>query len=746
MKILSHYLLGATAVCLSIAAFFSCSGPSTVSGESSLDAVPVGSMMVARVNDPQGVKRHLAECLCATAFDSLNIHRSLDKGLQILAHLNGETKLSHPVTIAASKVGAKGLSLLYITEARKKQTDDWDADTQVSTERYEKTDITILKTPSGTFCYYIRQGRIVLSDNRLYLEQSILQQTSGGVSLCHDRSFVKSYPVLLGGKAAAAVFHLPSASHYAENVLKIPAGILGDLAPWAAVELKTDSTNLRAEGLFCTDDSTAALASVLAGQKVKDIALDAYFPGNTYAYTYLGISDWDRYFTDYIRYLKASSQFHLYNSAARTYGGLPASEPWRFFLPWAGTGLAVVQTADNPQGSILMGTKDPEAAARALETIADSLAVRPDPYRGIAIVPIGRKNLIHDLVTYAAPCEIAAYAAVTAEVVLFSPSLDALRKILDDIRLGTTLAAVQPYMQQKSSLATNTQMLTLVRGDLWSAETIRSAREKRRKGTARTPVETYVSAHEGAIKNLRYNFFQVSATGGTAFVNLRMTWDRSVPRQAVKEWSYTLNAPASIAPVAFPNHRNGRYDVLIQDTEGVLYLISDTGSLFWKKKLDGPITSPIAVCDLYDNKKFQMAFWTGNKFHVIDRLGNPVTAADKIARAKKAPAEKEQAKAVSTNEISYSRATGGLRKVKTPHSPLAQTVYVPSLDALVYRLTDGRIYAIHTNGEALQGFPVTAEKDFTAQDFARDGRLGIATLSPEGVVTFYRLPRQTNKN
>lgn len=185
--------------------------------------------------------------------------------------------------------------------------------------------------------------------------------------------------------------------------------------------------------------------------------------------------------------------------------------------------------------------------------------------------------------------------------------------------------------------------------------------------------------------------------------------------------------------------------MLIQDTEGTLYLISDKGSLFWKKKLGATITSPIVVCDLYDNHKYQMAFWTGKKFHVIDRLGNYVTAADKVARAKKLKAPTPQATVVSTNEIGYQLRSGSMRKVKTPQSPLSSVVYVPSVDALVYRLADGKVYAIHPDGKTIQGFPVMAEKDFTAQDFGRDHRLGIAALSPEGVITFYRLPQDENK-
>lgn len=723
---------------------WSCDSSSGSSVETPTEALPVSSMMVARVNDLRATKHRIASCLCSEAFDSLALVRSMEDGLRLLARLEGRSEPTQPVWIAASKVGAKGISLLYVGSVRKDPPETFGADTLTSVDRYEKTDITTLKTPGGAFCYYVRDGALILSDNRLYLEQSILQQTSQEVSLSRDRSFVKSYPVLFGGKTAA-VFRLPALAHYGEKVLGLHPGITGELAAWAAVELHADSTTLRAEGLFCTDDSTASLVSVLQGQKVKDIALDAYFPSDTYRYTYLGICEWPRYFSDYIRYLKASSQYHLYNTAARTYPEPLSNDPGSFFAPWAGTGLAVVQTAADPQGSILIGVNDSEAAARALETLIDSSAALPDPYRGTTIVPIGRKNLFYELVTHAAPRDAAAYAAVAGPVAVFSPSLAALRKILDDIRLGTTLGNIQPYRDQKAGLATNTQMLTLVRGDLWSAETARLAREKRRKGTARNPVESYVLSYEKQIKDLRYNFFQVSATGGTAFLNLRMAWDDAAAREAVKEWSFALGAPAAIAPVAFPNHRNGRYDVLIQDTEGTLYLISDSGSLFWKKKLGGTISSPILVCDLYDNRKYQMAFWTGDRFHVIDRLGNYVTAADKVARAKKAQPDKAQARIVSTNEIGYPQG-GDTRKVKTPHSPLAGAVYIPSLQALAYRLADGRVYAVRTDGTPLPGFPVTAEKDFTAQDFGRDGRLGVAALSPEGVIAFYRLPRGEKKN
>ena len=726
------------------AILFSCAPDKKTAREASLDAVPIGSMVVARISDPASFAGDIETSQYLAAFDSLDLRKALERGIGMMRNLNGDGVLKRPMTLAASKVGAKNISLLFVSKIGKDSPKTaFGADTLVSADRYEKTDIVTVKAPAGTYSYYTAGGYLILSDNRLYLEQSILQQ-AGGVSLEGDPSFVKSYPILLSGKKAAIALRFPEMADHAAKNLGIEPGIVGELAPWAALELRADSTTFRGEGLFCTGDSTAAFASVLAGQKVKNISLDAYIPSDAVQYTYLGISDWNMYFSDYTRYLKASSQFHLYNNAAQKYNKLFGGDFRSFFLPWAGTGLAIVHTAGSPDETIVIGVKDPDAAAKALEKIVDSSVVRPDPYKSHAIFPIGQKTIFRDLVTRAAGKEGVAFGAVVNGAAVFSPTLEGLRKTMEDILSGTTLTSILPYVEQKNLLATNTNMLVLVRGDLWSAGIAERAKDKRRTGKPLTAVEKYVRDNASKFKNLRYNFLQVSATSGTAFLNIRLSWDDSAPRQAVKEWSYALESAPALAPMAFPNHRNGRYDVLIQDVAGTIYLISDKGSLFWKKKLGAPITSPIVVCDLYDNKRYQMAFWTGNKFHVIDRLGNYVTTAEKIARAKKITPDKPKAIVASTNEISYLKA-GSMRKIKTEQSPLSAVVYVAADDALVYRISDGKVYGIHPSGEKLQGFPVQAEKDFTAEDFGRDGRLGIVTTSPEGVVTMYRMPKQVKK-
>lgn len=74
------------------------------------------------------------------------------------------------------------------------------ADTLTQVQSYEKTEITTLKTPSGEYCYYTRGDALILSDNRLYLEQSILQGASDGVCLSDDPLFRTLLPRAAGRK------------------------------------------------------------------------------------------------------------------------------------------------------------------------------------------------------------------------------------------------------------------------------------------------------------------------------------------------------------------------------------------------------------------------------------------------------------------------------------------------------------------------------------------------------------------
>ena len=72
------------------------------------------------------------------------------------------------------------------------------------------------------------------------------------------------------------------------------------------------------------------------------------------------------------------------------------------------------------------------------------------------------------------------------------------------------------------------------------------------------------------------------------------------------------------------NHQSNEKEIIIQDVENNLYLISNKGEIRWRKKISGPILGKIQQIDLYKNGNLQMAFVTKNKLHIINILGESV--------------------------------------------------------------------------------------------------------------------------
>jgi len=101
--------------------------------------------------------------------------------------------------------------------------------------------------------------------------------------------------------------------------------------------------------------------------------------------------------------------------------------------------------------------------------------------------------------------------------------------------------------------------------------------------------------------------------------------------------SIKLNETIAMQPQLTRNHRTKGMDVVTQDVNNVLYLISNAGKVLWQKKLDGPILGKIQQVDLYRNGRLQLAFTTPSTFYILDRNGKevnpfPLSFNDKITQ------------------------------------------------------------------------------------------------------------------
>ena len=108
------------------------------------------------------------------------------------------------------------------------------------------------------------------------------------------------------------------------------------------------------------------------------------------------------------------------------------------------------------------------------------------------------------------------------------------------------------------------------------------------------------------------------------FHSYAMSTGNSTVEESSQLWIAEIDS-ISRAPELMKNHRTNTLELLVQDENNVIYLISATGKVKWSKQLEGQIIGEVKQMDFYKNAKWQMLFNTESKIHLIDVNGNEVS-------------------------------------------------------------------------------------------------------------------------
>ena len=104
-------------------------------------------------------------------------------------------------------------------------------------------------------------------------------------------------------------------------------------------------------------------------------------------------------------------------------------------------------------------------------------------------------------------------------------------------------------------------------------------------------------------------------------IKIKKYYSKKVDKKIL--WKTTI--PKLIwGPYALNNHRTNTKDIIVQDDNYIIYLISAGGKIKWFKNLESKIIGDVKQVDAYNNNKFQMVFNTKSKLHIIDILGNEI--------------------------------------------------------------------------------------------------------------------------
>ena len=147
------------------------------------------------------------------------------------------------------------------------------------------------------------------------------------------------------------------------------------------------------------------------------------------------------------------------------------------------------------------------------------------------------------------------------------------------------------------------------------------------QGNVSSWIAAFLSSEKSRVKKFPLAVFQLSYDRDFAHANLVCKEASQIQQSSgviSQVFTKQFNNVILSDPQFFSNHRTKGKDIVVQDINNELYLISANGKTLWKKRLDGPILGEVQEVDILRNGKKQLAFVTQSTFYILDRNGNTV--------------------------------------------------------------------------------------------------------------------------
>ncbi|PKQ45342.1 ribonuclease HII [Confluentibacter flavum] len=105
---------------------------------------------------------------------------------------------------------------------------------------------------------------------------------------------------------------------------------------------------------------------------------------------------------------------------------------------------------------------------------------------------------------------------------------------------------------------------------------------------------------------------------------IKQTKIKASENSVSEELNIKLDTDLLNTPQFVTNHITKEKEIVVQDINNNLYLISNKGKILWKKQLEGPILGTMEQIDIYKNGRLQLTFATPHRVYVLDRNGKDV--------------------------------------------------------------------------------------------------------------------------
>ena len=497
---------------------------------------------------------------------------------------------------------------------------------KIITSVWKESTILEIGDPSSLgFCTSVNEGVILISSNKELLKTA-LEQLEKGVTLKNDKSFYAVHQTA-GEKATARIYFNYSKmalglKRYATKKSHNRIADIARFAEWTEMDLSLRSNAVLMNGYTSSPDSINEFLGVFKGQQPQLIEVATVLPGTTICYSSFGISNFQLYNQLYETFLdkerKSDERADKLTRLKQNYN----FDPNKQIANWIGNEIvmAIVPNLDGTASTIaLLSCTNTDVAKSTLQALEgeenDSIAseVVPDSsgyvFRKLPVpemLPTIFGEMFADLTTV--------YYTTIQQYVVFAENENSLRAIVEANQNKTTLVNNRAYADFQTNMSKEANLSIYV-----SPEHCESLL----KENAGIKLIANLNLHPGLLRRFDGAILQYSTGENDLFyTNVFIRHNPQSKEDITSLWETQLDTSFSSKPYLVINHKTKGLDIFIQDDANKIYLISNTGSIYWKKQLSEKIMGDVKQVDALKNGKLQLVFNTLNSIYIIDRNGN----------------------------------------------------------------------------------------------------------------------------
>ncbi|HPF51098.1 MAG TPA: hypothetical protein PK335_05960 [Draconibacterium sp.] len=524
---------------------------------------------------------------------------------------------------------------------------------QPSEKRYSSYKIFSFSNPEGkSFYFSAAEGLILFSPELIMVEKGLRQLNSE--NLTDIQNFNKVNKTAASGSDIACYINherfaellgriinsktFSEENEFGESVrINLRRKILEtkDFASWSEMDMSLTGDMISLNGITAADDSLNHFITVFTGQTAERCNAGKVLPRNTSFYIGYTFSDRDLFFQNLIDYFKMSNTFyereeHL-KKIERRFGDDSRETLKKMVNNEVLAAITDVSTEGETSSLFVLNLSSVKTSQENFEKMMQNYANSKKIELKSLVAPIpagnGKTYRVFEFPFPSMPgiwlgetfdFAKARYATFYDDYLVFASSQKVLQEYLADMELGYSLdndRAYSDFIRTSDTKANIYAFANLSRLLPLSNHLLNS--------NAGKIVE---KSYSETFQKVNLLSWQIICEKDIYFNSIHLGRGKQSKSDGSELWATNLGAELAMKPQIVENHNNpSEKDIIVQDEDYRLHLVSANGQIRWTIPVNGKILGEIHQIDYLRNGKWQFLFNTREKLYLIDINGNNVT-------------------------------------------------------------------------------------------------------------------------